>query len=246
MVIRTVILSSKDLNIKYNSSQTTSNFTITGLNIQNPLTFKILFLQIPISYYNVQDNLQVVINGTTYNSSNLLTPGWYTATQLATLLTSLDLFTFDYNSSNGKFNITGSVFGSVQISNWSNDMLIMIGYPPNTNNFTNTDLTGSSSYISPNVANLSPNSVIRISSSALSGQISNKQIWSDSSATLIESFITSPFSSMQTEEFENPTEYILSNNSDINNIDIQINDINNNNINLNGVNCCVKLEFLCK
>lgn len=245
MVIRTVIISSKDINPNLNSNQTTSNFSIPLLFIQRPISFKVLFLQIPISYYNVQNGFQIVLNGNVYNSSNGLNPGWYSGTSLATLLTGLDIFTFTYNSNNGTFTIVGSPFAPIQLSQWSNDMLTMIGYPPNTKYYTNSDLTGGN-YNSPNVANLSPNSVIRIASSALSGQIQNKQIWSDQSATLIESFIVSPFGSVQTEEIENPTKYIMSSKADINSIDIQINDINNNNLNLNGVNCCIKFEFECE
>ncbi len=235
------------MNPKLNINSSTSNFTVNNLLIQKPKSFKILYLQIPITYYNVDSSQYVVLNGTTYNSSNGLTSGYYNSTQLASLLSTLNVnFTFSYSSTTGKFTIATSAIHTVNISQWSNNMLTMVGYPVNNIYYTNTNLSGSTSYVSTYVSNMIPNSVLRIASSALSSIVQNNQIWSDNSATLIETFVESPYQSIQTQEIENPTIYTLSSNKDIQKIDIQINDFNNSNINLNGVNCCIKLEFDCE
>lgn len=222
--ITTLTINSKD---RSSGSSSASNFQISSLEIPGITDYRINYIYLPYSWYNIDSNYnKIYINSTLYT----IPAGQYTAPTLAAQIqTTLGgSFTCTYSSTTGMFTIANNANFTLDLNNTLMTLRRQIGFN------STTQLTGATTYTSDSFANLLNGSSIYLCSQVLS-KVQNSLI-TDSKLNYVTSI---PINQVPGDIIMyQPTQDILYNlqsPTTFKNLDIQLKDLNNNIINLNGV-----------
>jgi hypothetical protein len=215
--------------------------------ISNVKNIKIQNAIIPLSFYNINSNNNILIFNDGVARTANLTLGMYTANQLATMIQvamnaiSTLVFTVTYSSITQKFTFATTSNFSLLFTTPTTSIL------PDMLGFTKTIFTGASTFTSVNVASVNKiYSQVNICSSRLSlhnNQVASSNNYFGSLICVINNSIFKPGEYLYYSNDDNSQNVMFSNEqSSLDNIDIKLYDVDNNLIEFNGVDeVCINL-----
>jgi hypothetical protein len=231
-----ITINSKDRDSTSNSS---ADMLFKKINFNGIRRFKIEYIQLPYSWYNISSNYNSIrINGTNTVS---VTAGWYTASGLASALqTALQVvdatFTCTYSSITGKFTIARTTNFTLNLSSSLFTMRRQLGFN------SLSDTAAALTHTSDSIANVHMSNSISLHSDVLSKLLRNEI--SDHRSDYVMSIpIDVNMGDLLVYRPHTDEWYNFKEPMDTNSITLQLKDINNNIISLNGCDYEIKIVY---